>query len=603
MSPFQEHSDLRIGQIVEVSGTSIRVELDRAIAELSRVIDGRVCPIGQLASIVKIHYGRRVLFAYVRLLRMRSEIAAEEGRTPIAPGDDSRMLEADLFAEGVWSASESTLRFSRGVETYPLPLQGVYLTSPNELEIVFSAAEVAADVGNVSPLVPIGEYVGGNGVACRANVDKLFGQHSAVLGSTGSGKSGTVAALIRSVLEHRAHSGAAVQPRVILIDPHGEYRAAFPDEGTVLRAYEAAAQQAGQEVAQLRLPYWLMSGDELRTLIIGKTEAEATSQNNVVYKALKHARMVVAGIVQALPAEPLGDQEPEFCAGKTLADISGFDRDRPFRFSLDEFVKHIDKVQGRKAGKAESASATERKSIDSILDKLSVLRADPRLKFLMRDDAHDTLDSAIGQFVGTVNQNRNLRIVDVSGIPNEVAGTLAALICRLLFNYKIWQTREERKHDPILLVCEEAHRYVPDRGEAQYRDAQDAIRRIAKEGRKYGLGLLLVSQRPSDVESTVLSQCNSWIILRLTNGADQEHVKRFLPDSLAGITKILSSLSRREAIFVGEAAALPARIRIRELERRHLPDSQDISFVGGWNEAPRTQEQIQSVTIRWLTTV
>jgi uncharacterized protein len=603
MSPFQEYSDLRIGQIVEVSGTSIRVELDRDIAELSRVIDGRVCPIGQLASIVKIHYGRRVLFAYVRMLRMRSEIAVEEGRTPIAPGDDSRVLEADLFAEGIWNAAESKLRFSRGVETYPLPLQGVYLTSPNELEVVFGAAEVAADVGEVSPLVPIGEYVGGNGVACRANVDKLFGQHSAVLGSTGSGKSGTVAALIRSVLEHRTNNGAAMQPRVILIDPHGEYRVAFPDEGTVLRAYEAAAQHADQETTQLRLPYWLMSGDELRSLIIGKTEAEATSQNNVVYKALKHARMVVAGFVQALPADPVGDQEPQLCAGKTLADISGFDRDRPFRFSLDEFVKHIDKVQGRKAGKTESASATERKSIDSILDKLSVLRADPRLKFLMREDANDTLEGAIGQFVGAVNQNRNLRIVDVSGIPNEVAGTLAALICRLLFNYKIWQTREERKHDPILLVCEEAHRYVPDRGEAQYRDAQDAIRRIAKEGRKYGLGLLLVSQRPSDVESTVLSQCNSWIILRLTNGADQEHVKRFLPDSLAGITKILSSLSRREAIFVGEAAALPARIKIRELEMRHLPDSQDISFVGGWNEAPRTQEQIQTVTARWLTTI
>lgn len=192
-----------------------------------------------------------------------------------------------------------------------------------------------------------------------------------------------------------------------------------------------------------------------------------------------------------------------------------------------------------------------------------------------------------------------MKIIDISGAPNEVAGTLTALICRLLFNFKVWQTREERERDPVLLICEEAHRYVPDRGEAQYREAQDAVRRIAKEGRKYGLGLMLVSQRPSDVESTVLSQCNSWLILRLTNGADQDHVRRFLPDSLSGITRMLSSLGRREAIFVGEAAALPARIRIRELGMNQLPDSRDISFVGGWANAPMTATDIAAAIERW----
>ena len=141
---------------------------------------------------------------------------------------------------------------------------------------------------------------------------------------------------------------------------------------------------------------------------------------------------------------------------------------------------------------------------------------------------------------------------------------------------------------------------MPDRGEAQYREAQEAVRRIAKEGRKYGLGLMLVSQRPSDVESTVLSQCNSWIVLRLTNGNDQEHVGRFLPDSLAGITKILSSLSRREAIFVGEAAALPARIRIRALNKDQLPDSHDISFAEGWAHTALSAQELKGITDRWL---
>lgn len=597
MTSFSERADLRIGSIVEVSGESIRVELERELSELTRIVDGRVYPIGQLGSIVKVHYGRRILFAYVRLLRMRSEIAAEEGVNRIAPGDDSRILEADLFAQGVWRGEEQGLSLSRGVELYPLPMQGVYLSTADELDLLFGAAERVHLQNGVSPLVEIGTYVGSNGAVCRTNVDKMIGQHCAVLGSTGSGKSGTVAALVHSILDHRGADGNRIRPRIIIIDPHGEYGAAFGDDGQVLRAYAAAANEAlGME---LRLPYWLMSGDELRGLIIGKTEAEATSQNNIVYKALKHARMVTAGIVQALPDNPTGDLPIVLCEDKTQAHISAFDRDKPLRFCLDEFARHIDCVQGRKVGVVASLSQSDRKSHDSILDKLAVLRSDPRLQFLMRDDVADSLSGAILQLTGATHDDRTVKIVDISGAPNEVAGTLTALICRLLFNFKVWQTRAERERDPILLICEEAHRYVPDRGEAQYREAQDAVRRIAKEGRKYGLGLMLVSQRPSDVESTVLSQCNSWLILRLTNGADQEHVRRFLPDSLTGITRMLSSLGRREAIFVGEAAALPARIRIRELTHDQLPDSHDISFVGGWAGAPLEPADIAAAITRW----
>lgn len=595
--PFQEHEDLRIGRILEVSGTAIRVEIDPRISELSRVIDGKVCPVGQLASIVKIHYGRKVLFAYVRMLRMRSEIAIAEGQHPIAIGDDSRILEADLFAQGIWSISDEKLKFSRGVETYPLPLQAVYLTTAIELESIFTAAEYQSAEATISPLVPIGEYVGGNGAICRANIDKLFGQHCAVLGSTGSGKSGTVAAILHAVLEHKAIDESSIQPRIVMIDPHGEYGTAFLDKAIVLRAYNSAAGELGE---QLKLPYWLMTGDELRSLIIGKTEAEATSQNNIVYKALKHARMVEANVVARLPEDPVGDAPEILIAEKTSADIAGFDRDKPIRFDLDEFVKHIDKVQGRKPTKTDPLSASDRKSHDSILDKLSVLRTDPRVAFLMQNEAAHSLQGAITQLTGNIENGKTVKIVDISGAPNEVAGTLTAMICRLLFSYKVWQNREERKRDPVLIVCEEAHRYVPDRGEAQYRDAQEAVRRIAKEGRKYGLGLMLVSQRPSDVESTVLSQCNSWIILRLTNGADQDHVSRFLPDSLTGITKILSSLSRREAVFVGEAAALPARIRIRELSVDQLPTSADISFVEGWRAPAENMDTVNATSLRWL---
>ena len=183
-------------------------------------------------------------------------------------------------------------------------------------------------------------------------------------------------------------------------------------------------------------------------------------------------------------------------------------------------------------------------------------------------------------------------------MPNEVAGPLTGAIARLLFQYKLHQTREERERDPVLFVCEEAHRYVPNRGEAQYEVAQTAIRRLAREGRKYGLGLMLVSQRPSDIEDTVISQCNSWIVLRLANSSDLEHVSRILPDSLAGMTRILSSLPRQEALFVGEAAAIPARIRLRTLRKDQLPNSHDISFAEGWSSEGTTNAILTGVVER-----
>jgi DNA helicase HerA-like ATPase len=212
------------------------------------------------------------------------------------------------------------------------------------------------------------------------------------------------------------------------------------------------------------------------------------------------------------------------------------------------------------------------------------------------DGATDDFAPVLSQFVG---DGKAVRIVDLSGVPNEVAGICSAVIARTLFNLKVWQTSEERERDPVLMVCEEAHRYVPNRGEAQYEAAQEAIRRIAKEGRKYGIGLLLVSQRPSEVESTVLSQCNSWIILRITNDADREHVRAILPDSMAGLTKMLSGLRRQEAIFVGQAAILPSRILIRSLTQEQLPRSNDIDFDKGWQSASMTDDELGVIANRW----
>lgn len=614
MSAFNLDADLEIGTVFEVAGSAIKIALKRDITELTRSHGGRVYDVGQIGSIVKMHSGRRILFATVRLLRLQSdeETAALDAQQVISTDYDRRVIEADLLGEAWFNPAEGELRFKRGVSTYPLPLQAVHLVTKEETDKLFESAEKASD-GECDKLVTIGSYVGATRVPCRANIDKLFGHHCAILGSTGSGKSSAVAAVIHSILEHRTLNDRAIRPSIILIDPHGEYASAFDGRAKIYRAYEALGQNA-EGVSTLKLPYWLMSSDEFRSLVIGKTEFEATSQANTVYKALAHSRMCEAGLVQsaqgAIPANLPPGQHPEISVsmnGIDQQDIASFDRDRPRPFKLEEFQAHITERQAKRpagGGWGDVSPSDFQKDYSSILNKLRVLRNDPRIQFLMEE--HDagapTLSTILGQFLNVdEDEDACLKIIDISGLPNEIAGPLTGAIARLLFQYKLHQSREERERDPVLFVCEEAHRYVPSRGDAQYEVAQTAVRRIAREGRKYGLGLMLVSQRPSDIEETVISQCNSWIVLRLANSNDQQHVAKILPDSLSGMTKLLSSLPRQEALFVGEAASIPARIRLRTLRREQLPDSNDISFTAGWSSQGTTVEVLDTVVARMTT--
>jgi len=613
MNAFDLVNDLKIGHIVEVSGTTIRVELAGDVTELTRTYEGRVYPIGQMGSIVKVHFGRRLVFGFVTLLRMRSEELLELAK-PIPPDADQRVMEVELFAEGIWNAAEGRLRFVRGVTTYPLPSQGVFLLTKQETVSLYSAAEGQQRTEEYDPLVSFAHYVGADNALCRANIDKMFGMHCAILGSTGSGKSGAVAALLHSVLEHKVEPEQACHPRIVIIDPHGEYGHAFGERAEVFRAYNPLGTEE-TDGTPINLPYWLMSADEFRTLVIGKTEQEATSQNNIVYKAITYARMVAANLVRPsptgyggqAPTDGMDHDAPRPIKGVTDEQLAQFDRDKPRPFSLQEFYNHIVFLQAARVqnNTLQKVTATDfSKYFKSILDKLSVLRMDPRIRFLMDElsKTSPSLCDIIGQLVGDIATengiNCDIRILDISGLPNEVAGPLSAMLSRLLFQYKVYQTTKERKRDPVVLVCEEAHRYVPDRGEAEYAAAQSSIRRIAREGRKYGIGLMLVSQRPADVESTVISQCGTWLVLRLTNAADQQHVSRFLPDGLSGMTKALPNLVQQEAIFVGEGAAMPARVKIRDLSEDMLPKSETAKFAKGWASVRLTAAEIKDIAER-----
>lgn len=576
-NPTDPIENLAIGKLIEVDGSRIIAELDPKLVELSRVHAGEMYPIGQFGSIVKIHFGRRLIYALVGRLRMKAEYEAERGLVSQASADE-RILEADLFGEGEWHRDATSelagwvLNFERGVATYPLPQQTVYLTPKSELRAIYGP------VG--SAVIQLGEHVGSGGAPCFADMNELLGKHTAVLGSTGAGKSGAVAAIIHSILDHGTSMGGTWKPRIVILDPHNEYCSAFTehdrlstDEGTLL------------------LPYWLLNLDETLSLLIGKTEYAATSQANIVKNALREARVKAARDLLALDDTMLTVDSP---VPYVLGDPSGLDEFGEIggaRYS-DGFVGEIN------AQRPPNRNKKDHEDYNKVLGKFESLRKDARLGFMMApwDGKADPISEILGQFMGDGNA---VRVVDLSGVPNEIAGTASAAIARMLFAVKVWQTEDERRSSPVLLVCEEAHRYVPNSGEAQYEAAQDAVRRLAKEGRKYGIGLMLVSQRPSEVEATVLSQCNSWIVLRIANESDREHVRAVLPDSMAGLTSVLSGLRRQEAIFVGLAATIPSRIMIRTLTPEQLPRSSDIDFDAGWQQPALSEDELKQVAERW----
>jgi len=565
--------NLSIGKIIEVDGSRIIAELDPAISDLSRIFAGENYPIGQFGSIIKIHFGHRSIYGLVSRLRMKADYQIEKG-LPVASSDE-RIIEADLFGEGEWrkkGEDEFTLEFERGVATYPLPQQTIYLTPKSELRFIYGDAKGA--------VIQLGEHVGSGGAPCYAELNELLGKHTAILGSTGAGKSGTVAAVIHSILERgQIASHEHWHPQIIILDPHNEYGKAFP-----------AHRRLSTDEGSLKLPYWLLDLEESLSLFIGKTEFAATSQSNIVKNALIAAREQAA--------EKLGLDRSLLTVDSPIPYVIGDSS------GLDNFGKKDDELytegligainQQRPSNKAQK----DHEDYNKVIRKIDSLLKDGRLKFMMEswDEAEDPLPTIVNQFL---TQQTTVQIVDLSGVPNEVAGVASAAIARIVFQLKVWQTEAERQSSPVLLVCEEAHRYVPNRGEAQYEAAQSAVRRIAKEGRKYGVGLLLVSQRPSEVEATVLSQCNSWIVLRITNDADREHVRSVLPDSMSGLTKMLSGLRRQEAIFVGQAATLPTRVMIRSLSEDQLPRSNDVDFDKGWQSEALTINQISAVVRKW----
>lgn len=530
--------NLEIGTIIEVDGNHIVVEMSPDIKELTKVYGNTVFKIGQFGSIIKCHFANKLQYMIVHRLRMKSEYNAEKGISS-TDDKDSRILEAELFGEAEFNRLKMEIHFERGISSYPLPLQKVYLTTVPEREEIYQHERKNS--------IKIGTYVGEGDIPCYTNINELFNKHTAILGSTGSGKSAAVAGLVHSVIEYkRGYNVKNWHPHIVILDVHNEYSNIF-NHGVTLSTYDQT----------LRIPHWIFNLDELFNLLVNKSPSSASKQ----YKELKSALL-----------------ECRIEGNKNIGlDENDVTVDTPIPYSLGTLLSECKN--------------------DDVNQSIEKLMQDRRFDFITKDIGDEDLVAIISQFVDFEN---SIKIIDISGIPNEVAGTLSSCISNMLFNYKLWQNEAERGQDPIVFICEEAHRYVPNSSFAEYKEARKAIQTIAKEGRKYGLGIVLVTQRPSELDTTILSQCNTWIVLRLTNSADKEHVSNFLPDSLTNLKSILSSLRRSEAIFIGTASTIPARIKLRQLKKEELPLSSDINFVSGW-QSDFDSEVLQKVIKRWRT--
>lgn len=432
---------------------------------------------------------------------------------------------------------------------------------------------VIANIGDDSQKLSLGHYTLDESAEAYLNGNKFFQRHAAIVGSTGSGKSWTTA----RVLEQVAALGNA---NAIVFDVHGEYT---PLTGPGFEHYRIAGPKDLDSNATLAggvlyLPYWLLGYEAMTSMFVDRSDQNAPNQTMVMSRAVVSAKRTY-----------LED-------GGHADVLANFTIDSPIPFSLDKVIEeltllNVEMVPGARAG-AEKAGEFNSK-LSRLIQRLENKRTDRRLGFLFQGAAesmqYDWLDRLVVALIaGTkdqANDKGGVKIIDFSEVPSDVLPLMVSLVAKLAFSVQQW-TEASQRH-PVAIFCDEAHLYIPERNQTGGAGevSVEIFERIAKEGRKYGVGLVVISQRPSEVNRTVLSQCNNLVAMRLTNGDDQAVVRRLLPDSLGGFGDLLPVLDTGEALVVGDASLLPTRIRVSEPTQR--PNSGTVDFWERWaNNAP-----------------
>ncbi|RLB95417.1 MAG: ATPase [Deltaproteobacteria bacterium] len=538
-------SVLRIGRVIEVNGSRTIGELEASVDDLYRTYKSRKYTIGQVGSIVKIESGDLLIFGIVISLRME-ETDSTQANTAGRTESSAKWIEIELFGQGHKTGlGEAEFHFERGISTYPLPGQAIYLATVEELRRIYAKPD--------KPTIKVGSVAQARGLPVHLLTNELLGKHFAILGTTGSGKSCAVALLIHSIIEEYPHS------HIILLDPHNEYYRAFPEKAEII------------DPTSLEIPHWLLTLEESIELFIGRTEHAATRQTNILKDAILQARKGFPD--QAVPTEKI-----------TV--------DTPVSYKLGDLVHNIEQA---KAG----LSASKAESHEKILSKIRTLLEDKRFEFLLRpnDDVSDNLAELLAKLFRIPDQEKPLTIIDLSGVPSDVVDVVVSVLCRTIFDFALWNPK--RSDIPLFLVCEEAHRYAPRSEEASFQPTKRALARIAKEGRKYGVGLALVTQRPSELSESILSQCNTIIALRMSNEQDQHFVRRALPDSVRSLVDALPALRTREALVVGEGTAVPVRMLFNEIPEDRQPHSADVPYAEAWQKEFGNEEMVKDVVKRW----
>lgn len=535
-----------IGYVTDVQSGNISASLINDEPNSSPVItigDEDVL-IGQIGSYVLIKQEQtRALAMVTRMKEQEKFIPSEPGQR----GEDT--LNDPLTVRTVTLVPLGRINdegeFVRGIGTFPTTGAEVHAVGTEIIGSMFNRFQSKGyDVGHLPTNKSQKIYF---------DPSSLFGRHFTILGQTGAGKSYTVANILQRAV--------ATMPKahIVLLDLHGEYSWIDKDSGERKCAFDEGVARY-VDARKLEIPYWLMTYAELCDLLIDHSEREAANQTAFFRDNLLKLRLLEK-------------------------DNLGLDRvsvDTPVYFSLDALVSVVREENSKMVpGSTKPIKGPMHGDFDRFLIRLESKLNDIRYDFLLKPqvrNASDSLEGLLRDFVGLGDPKAPVTIIDLSSVPFDVRPTVAAQIGRLAFEFNYWNP--EYKEFPLLLLCEEAHAYIPRDSSTAFSGARKSMERIAKEGRKYGVGLGVVSQRPHELSETVLAQCGTFLCLRITNPTDQSYVRNLVPEAERDLMDILAGLGRGECMAMGEAVPLPTRVQF------HMPDpapnSDDVDFHDKW---------------------
>ncbi len=541
---------IEIGRITNVGSSKALVRLNKSV-----IVKGQL-HLAQLGTILKIVTRDSLVICMVSSLKIGD--ADEEGLR------DGCVAQVDIMGEITTNKTTQETKFFRGVRSFPVLNEAVLTMTPSELQIIFNReSEQSISVGTLQQ---------DNSIVANVRTDDLLSKHFAIVGSTGSGKSCTVALVLQAVLAENRNA------HVVLFDPHNEYSKSFGPLAEVIGG------------ATLDLPLWLFNFEETVELLTSEILNHRLEEQEILHDLVLKAKQLYDRMTNqgSLSSQlKIGDLEKEL--GRAASHIS---LDSPVPYRIRDLVKLIE----HEMGKLENSNNLQ--PYKRLKRRIMTILNDPRYQFIFRNQASaNSIEGIIGRIFRIPVANKPISILDFSSIPSETLNIVVSVVSRLAFDLAVWSERRI----PILLVCEEAHRYVPANRELGFNSTRKIISRIAKEGRKYGVSLGIISQRPSELEPSTLSQCSTIFSMRLSNEIDQNFVRAAVPDGADELLSFLPSLGTAESMVFGESVNMPMRVILNTLAEEYRPHSSSAKFTELWAHDRTTPEFMRQVFHNWRT--